>query len=286
MHEIQLRQGRLRYRDVGSGQPLVFVHGLLVNGELWRKVVPPLSVRYRCLVPDLPFGSHRLAMQAGADLSPPGLARIVAELFERLDLQRVTLVGNDTGGAICQLVVADYGERVERLVLTPCDAFDNFPPKEFRSLLWAARVPGVVSLLMQAMRLEFLRQGPLGFGLLTKRPIDASLTRSYVDPALSSAGVRRDLRKVLLGISPRYTVEVSTRLARFSGPVMLVWPPDERLFPFAHARRLAGTFPNAEIVELADSGAFVPEDQPERLAECIARFAAAELQAPAGRRAS
>ena len=104
MHEIELTPGTIRYRDVGRGEPIVFVHGLLVNGDLWRKVVPPLARSFRCIVPDLPLGSHVTAMRPDADLTPPGLARLIADLLAALDLRDVTLVGNDTGGALCQLV--------------------------------------------------------------------------------------------------------------------------------------------------------------------------------------
>src|SRR5947209_13282087 len=105
MPELQLTQGTLNYRDEGKGPVVVFVHGLLVNGRVWDQVLPQLGDRVRCIVPDLPLGAHTIPMKPGAKLDPPALAAMVAELIERLDLTDVTLVGNDTGGAICQLVV-------------------------------------------------------------------------------------------------------------------------------------------------------------------------------------
>ena len=129
MPEITLPQGTIHYRDTGEGPPVVFLHGLLVDGEVWRKVTPLLQGAARSIVPDLPLGSHRLAMKADADLSPAGVARLVGDLLAALDLEDVTLVGNDSGGAISQLVALDHGERVGRLVLTNCDCFDVFPPK-------------------------------------------------------------------------------------------------------------------------------------------------------------
>ena len=151
------------------GKPLVFIHGLLVDGTLWRKVTPLLEGEFRCVVPDLPLGSHRLPMSPDADLSPPGVARIVADFIEALELEDVTLIGNDTGGAICQLVATGHPGRLGRLVLTPCDAYENFLPPAFRPMQYAAHVPGLLTALLQPARLGAVQRSPLGFGLLISR---------------------------------------------------------------------------------------------------------------------
>jgi pimeloyl-ACP methyl ester carboxylesterase len=132
MPDVELTQGTVHYRDEGSGPAVVLIHGLLVDGTVWDRLVPSLSGAVRCIVPDLPLGAHRTPMNPVADLTPPGLARLIAELLERLQLNDVTLVGNDTGGALCQLVVVSHPERLGRLVLTNCDAFESFPPPAFR----------------------------------------------------------------------------------------------------------------------------------------------------------
>ena len=143
MPEIQLTQGTLNYRDEGEGPAVVFIHGLLVNGRVWDEVLPLLGADVRRIVPDLPLGSHTIPMNPGATLDPPALAAMIAELIERLDLRDVTLVGNDTGGALCQLVVARHPERIGKLLLINCDAFENFPPRSFAPALTALRrVPG------------------------------------------------------------------------------------------------------------------------------------------------
>jgi pimeloyl-ACP methyl ester carboxylesterase len=144
MPEIMLPQGTISYRDTGEGPPVVFVHGLLVDGTLWRKVTPLLDGAARSIAPDLPLGSHRTPMNADADVTPHGVARLVGDFLAALDLEDVTLVGNDTGGLISQLVALDHGERVGRLVLTNCDCFEVFPPKEFVPMVKSARVPGGV----------------------------------------------------------------------------------------------------------------------------------------------
>lgn len=214
-------------------------------------------------------------MRPDADLSPPGVARMIAELLAALDLRDVTLVGNDTGGALCQLLVTRQPERVGRLVLTPCDAFDNFPPSMFDGLLLAARVPPVLNAFLQTTRIRAIARSPMVFGWLAKHGLDDATLDSYLRPVRENAGVRRDLVKLARGIDPRLTLEAAERLGAFDRPTLLAWAPEDRLFPFAHAERLATILPDARVVRIADAYTFVSEDQPERLAELIATFVAA-----------
>jgi pimeloyl-ACP methyl ester carboxylesterase len=224
-------------------------------------------------VPDLPLGSHQVPMNADADLSPLGVAKLVADLLVALDLQGVTLVGNDTGGAISQLVAAHHPERLGRLVLTPCDAYENFLPPAFRPLQYAAHVPGLITAFVQAGRLGAVRRSPLGYGMLTKRrPMDDEVFSGYLSPFLADRGVRRDALKLLRGISNRQTIEAAELLRRFDRPTLIAWAPEDRFFKLRFAERLAGDIPDARLVEIEDSLTFVSEDQPERLAEAIAGF--------------
>jgi pimeloyl-ACP methyl ester carboxylesterase len=273
MQEIELSAGPIHYRDSGSGAPLVFVHGLLVNGSLWRKVTPTLESRFRCVVPDLPLGAHSTPMRETADLSPRGVARLLAELLETLDLEDVTVIANDTGGAIVQILAAEHPERIARLVLTPCDTFENFPPPMFRPLKYAARVPGGLNALLQPLRIRRLRRLPMAFGLLTKRPVPHEVTDSWLRPFFANKSVRRDVCRHLRALDPRDLFDAAERLRSFAPPVLLAWASEDRVFPLDQARRLASVFPNAKLVEIADSYTFVPEDQPQRLAELVAGFA-------------
>jgi pimeloyl-ACP methyl ester carboxylesterase len=280
MKEIDLTAGTIRYRDTGSGPPIVFVHGLLVDGTLWRKVIPALEPRFRCIAPDLPLGSHTIPMKPGADLSPPGLARVIGELIERLDLRDVTLVANDTGGALTQILLASgKTERIGRVVLTPSDAFDNFFPPMFRPLQLLARVPGAVNAVIQTLRAPALRRLPLAYGWLAKRRIPKDVTAAWVRPCQTDRGVRRDTARVLAGVSSRYTNEAAEHLASFERPVLLAWAPEDRFFPLEHAQRLSELFPDARLEEVPDSWTFVPEDQPERLAQLVESFARSEATA-------
>jgi len=271
--EVHLDSGTIRYRERGSGPAIVFVHPLLTNGDLWRHVVPELASEYRCIAPDWPIGGHETPMNRDADLSAPGLARIIVDFLAALDLSDVTLVGHDTGGALSQIVVTEYPERIGRLVLLDCDAYENFPPKLLLPIVWSARLPGGDYLLVQSMRIAPLRRLPIAFGWLTKRPIDREIVMgSYLRPCLTNSDVRRDTRKFIKSISHRYTLAAAKKFADFTKPVLIVWTPEDRIFPWKYAERLVGAFPNARLERIDDSYTFVPEDQPHKLAQAIASF--------------
>ena len=272
MPSVELSQGRMDYREDGEGPAVVLVHGLLVNGTLWRKVVPRLAEHARVIVPDLPLGAHSTPMKPDADLSTPGIARHLAEFLEKLDLQDVTLVGNDTGGAVCQVVATQHPERIGRLVLTGCDMFENFPPKVFRGLLVAPKIPGAVPALQAAFKLKPLWRTPLAFGWLAKRPIDDHVIRGWLAPG-TQPEIRRDLKKAIAGVDPSYTRRAAEDLRSFDKPVLLVWGADDRLMPLEYARRLAGMVPDGRVEVIPDSYTFTPEDQPDALAAEIAAFA-------------
>lgn len=268
---VELEQGPIRYRDGGEGEPIVFVHGYLVDGRLWEEAAERLRAEgFRCLVPDWPMGSHAKPMNEEADLSPPGVARIISDFLAALDLDDVTIVGNDSGGAISQVLVTRHPERVGRLVLTNCDTEENFPPAPFGLLTKAARLPGVTT----AMGLPF-RIGPIrraAFAPFAKRPIPDELSASWMEPAAADKGVQRDLRKFTVGIDKRYTLEAAERLGSFHAPVLFAWAPEDRFFRLWRAERLAAMIPDARIETIPDAKTFVSLDQPERLAELIAGF--------------
>jgi pimeloyl-ACP methyl ester carboxylesterase len=271
--ELHLPQGTIRYRDTGgTGAPLLFVHGIGVNGNLWRKVVPRLSKDFRCIVPDWPLGSHDVPMNRDADLTPPGLARMIADLMEALDLRGVTLIGNDTGGALAQLVAADYPDRLARLVLVSCDLYEYFFPPVIRPLQMLARVPGFLSLLGQALRNRMLQRLPVAYGWVMKRPGTREEMNAYLNPPRKSAGVRRDLKKFLISVKNRYTIEAAEKLKSFDKPTLLVWAREEKFFPLEAAHRLASSMPQARLEQVEDSYTFIPEDQPVKLAQLISDF--------------
>ncbi len=272
--QVHLAQGTIRYRELGSGQPVVFVHGLLVNGDLWRKVVPSLSRHCRCIVPDLPLGSHEIALKEDADLSPSGLAQLLSDFLAALDLEGATLVANDAGGALTQIVLTEYAERIGRVVLTDCDSYDAFPPLFFRPLHWGAHLPGFLYLIGQLLQLRWFRRLPMAYGWLAKYPIAPETLASYVGSIAINAAIRRDLGKVLKGTSARYTLQAARKFPRFDKPILLAWATHDRFFPLRYAQALQKVFPNARLELIEDCYTFVREDQPERLAALIEEFLA------------
>ncbi len=274
VREVVIPEGKIRYRETGSGPPVVFLHGIVANGDVWRNVVPELAARHRCITPDWPLGAHELEMGAGTDFSLPGLARIVDHFLAALDLDEVTLVANDTGGAVAQFVAARHPERLGSLVLTPCDAFGNFLPPVLRHLQVGGRTPAGLWVLGQTLRLRVVQRLPIAFGRLTVRPIDRQAMRSYTRPLATDAGVRRDFAALVRAVSSRYTQQVAGKLERFDKPALVVWGLEDRIFPLAHGYRLARLLPQASLEVIEDAGAFVTEDQPRRVAELIGPFVA------------
>lgn len=268
--EIDLPAGKVRYREAGEGKPVVFVHGYLVDGRLWDGVVDNLSDRYRCLAPDWPIGAQQVAMKPDADLSPYGIAATIASFLEALDLNDVTIVGNDSGGAMSQVLVTRHPERIGRLVLTNCDTHENFPPGIFKAMPPIAKLPGGMTLLSAPFRIGALARA--AFKPFSKNPIPADLVASWMAPALHDPDVGRDAQKVTVGMNKRYTLEAAEKLRNSELPVLLTWAPGDRFFPIKHAQRLVAETPNARLVEIPGSATFVPLDQPQRLADEIASF--------------
>jgi pimeloyl-ACP methyl ester carboxylesterase len=269
--ELQLPAGRIRYREAGSGPPLVFVHGYLVDGRLWDGVVDRLADRFRCLAPDWPLGAHGIAMDPAADLSPPGLADLIEAFLSALDLREVTIVGNDSGGAISQVLVTRHPERIGRLVLTNCDTHENFPPGIFKAMPPLAKLPGGMTALSLPFRSAALSRR--AFRPFARGRIPDELVASWMAPGLHDPGVRHDLRKVTIGLDKRHTLAAAEKLRGSPLPILLAWAPGDRYFPISYAERLAGETGNARIVQIPEAKTFVPLDQPQRLAEAIAEFA-------------
>ena len=266
----------LMYSDSGGGGPVVvFLHGVLMGGTLWSDVVDGLRGRYRCIVPELPFGAHRTPMPDDADLTLESLARMIAGFLVELDLHDVTLVCNDWGGA--QLVVSPGGsDRVANLVLVSCEAFDNYPPGlPGRLLCLNASMPGGTFITSQLLRPRFLRHLPVTFGGLSKKRVPNEQFMSWIEPLRHDKRARRDLDKYLRAVPKReQLLEWAEQQRAFTGPVLVVWARDDRLMPPEHAVRLAKHFDNAELVWVDDSRTLIPIDQPEALATHLERFLA------------
>jgi pimeloyl-ACP methyl ester carboxylesterase len=227
---------------------------------------------FRCYLPNWPLGSHAIPVKDPGALSPSGVASMIRDFIGALGLSDVTLVGNDTGGGLCQLVIDAYPDQVGRLVLTNCDAFDKFPPFPFTLVFALLRGPISIKLLSEQMRIKVLRHSPLGYGLLMHP--DAQLTASWLEPCRTDARIRRNVATLLRNVAKTDLTDVSTRLGRFTKAVTIVWGQSDRAFTPALGRRLAALFPNAALIEVPEARTFVPLDAPAAVIDAIATVGA------------
>ena len=278
MPQIALEHATIEYRVLGpedSGHPpVLFVHGALVDYRLWMRAAESLASKgFRCILPTLPLGSHIIPVDDGADLSPRGVAMMIRDFIDALDLRDVTLVGNDTGGGLCQILVDAHPDRVGRLVLTNCDAFDKFPPFPFTVVFALLRTPLLIKVSSELMRLKALRHSPLGYGMLWTNP-DPALTASWLAPVGENPRIRRDVAALVRGIAATDLTDVSTRMNLFTKPVSVVWGLGDRSFTPALGRRLAAQFHDAKFIEVPGARTFVALDQPAAVTEAIAAIGA------------
>lgn len=274
MHKVELSVGPLEYEDTGGEGPvLVFLHGLMIDSSVWRNVVPALQAEYRCVTPTWPLGGHRLPMNPDADLSLRGLALLVDEFLERLDLRDVTLIVNDWGGAQ-GLISEGRADRVGKLVLTPCEAFDNYPPGiPGRMIVRAMKVPGGLKLAMWMHQFHVMRRGPAAWGWMSKRPVPRAVMDNWFRPALKQPEIRRDMKKYGLSTpSKESLLDWAQRMRSFDRPVLIVWATEDKIMPRDHGRRLAELFPDSLLVEIEDSYTLISEDQPEVFTETLRDF--------------
>jgi pimeloyl-ACP methyl ester carboxylesterase len=275
MSEVELSAGTVEYEDTGGSAPVVvLVHGLAMNGSLWRHVVADLRADYRCVVPTWPLGGHRRPMRPDADLSMTGQARLLAEFLDRLGLSDVTLVANDWAGPLV-LVAEGATGRVGRLVIGSCEAFENYPPGLPGRAVWlAAHVPGGVNALAQPLRWRRLRRLPFAFGRMSKRPIPDEVMDDWLAPLLTQRAIRRDVIRYVRA-TPTDTLErAAASFGAFDRPVLVVWAAEDRVMPPEHGRRLAAAFPHGRYVEVADSYTLLPEDQPRAFTAHLRAFLA------------
>lgn len=275
MSFVSLTAGSIHYDRSGpaDGRTVVFIHGYAMGRSLWRPVTERLAARgYSCLAPTWPLGAHTEAMNEGADLSMEGVAATVSELLEALELEDVVLVGNDTGGALAQLVAVDAPDRLGALVLTSCDAFEHFPPPILKPLIAAAKVPPAFAAALQPMRTRFGRKR--AYGALAHADID-HLASEWIEPALSNSRIRDDLRRFTASLDRQTTVAAGARLPEFVKPALVAWSADDEFFAVEDGRRLAATLPDARLEIIPRARTFSMIDRPDALADLIAEFAGA-----------
>lgn len=273
MSIIEISAGTIHYEEFGptDGRPVVFVHGYMMGGQLWRQVSSQLAERgLRCIVPTWPLGAHPEPLRPGADRSIRGMAGIVADTLAALDLRDVVLVGNDTGGVVTQLVAVHHPDRIGALVLTSCDAFEHFPPPILKPVIVGARSKTLFRVGAQAMRIPVVRRR--AFDGLAHANIDA-FTREWVRTALSNPAIIEDLRQFSLSLRTEVTTAVAARLPEFDKPTLVAWSADDLLFQLGDGKRLADIIPNARLEVIDGARTYSMVDRPDRLADLLSSIA-------------
>lgn len=278
MRQVETAAGTIEVQDTGGEGPVVvLLHGLLMDHTLWRDVVAELKRDHRCVLPVLPVGSHRIPMKPDADLSMHGLARIVAEVLEELDLHDVVLVGNDLG--VAQVVAARHPERLGKLVLTSQEAFGNIPPGlpgKFAKL--ATVLPGGIAMAARSLRIRPLQRAPMTFGWMSNAPIPKDIVASWTEAPLKDARVRADVKRYATSPGlPAALTAAAEQLRAFAKPTLVAWSADDKVMPPEHGRRLAEMIPDARHTEIANARTLAPLDQPHALARLIREFVAEEV---------
>ncbi|MFF3322721.1 alpha/beta fold hydrolase [Streptomyces sp. NPDC002889] len=274
MPEIELTAGTIHYEDTGGPGPVVvLLHGLVHDATVWRTVVADLRRDHRCIAPTLPYGAHRTPMRPDVPLDPDSVIELIAEFMERLDLREVTLVESDCGRA--QTVAARHPERLARLVLISCEAFDNYPPgAPGKMISLICKVPGGVALMARVLGLRALRRLPIGLGALTKRPVPTEITEGWLRPLRTDPVIRNDFRRYNAGVRRTELLEAAEALPSFDRPALVVWATEDRMMPRDHGRRLAELLPQGRLLEIEDSCTLIAEDQPEQLSAALRSFVA------------
>ncbi|HTU13562.1 MAG TPA: alpha/beta hydrolase [Solirubrobacterales bacterium] len=268
---VELPQGTIEYRDEGQGPAIVFSHGIFVDSSLWDGLVERLvPAGFRCIRPQTPMGCHRIPMKPDADLSPPGIADLLADFIDALELGSVPVVGSDSGGAVAQMLAARHPEKVSALILANCDALEVYPPVPFNLLPYMARMPGGIAPLGAAMRLRPVRWA--AYRLLAVDPIPDRQLKAWLAPSSRNPGIRGDVNRLLGGVEKSQTFEAAEKLRGFDRPVLLVWGDRDRIFKPDLAERLAAMIPDARIEPVEGGRTFVMLDRPDEVSRRIADF--------------
>jgi pimeloyl-ACP methyl ester carboxylesterase len=285
---VRVGEARVAFYEEGSGAPLLLLHGCPFSSYIWRKVIPLLSSHHRCLAPDL-LGLGDTETPTDADWSLRSQAAMVVGLLDALGIERAHVVGHDHGGAVAQLLAAEFPDRVDRLVISNAEAYDNWPSDEERPFVRATQVPLLGDVLLWAWSL-----GPL-FRLTLKEAkavhdpgvLSAELVDGYIRANLSDRHRRAKAMRFLAGqFDPennRTTMDLLDGLRCFDHPTLLVWAKDDPHFGPAWGERLYRDIPGAVRLELLpETGHLLMEERPEQFATLVGEFLAARVSEAKG----
>jgi pimeloyl-ACP methyl ester carboxylesterase len=262
-HCVETASGRISYIEQGTGEVALFVHGVLLNGHLWRHQLEDLSDMRRCIAVDLlAHGDTEIAPDQ--DVSVTANAKMLRELLDALNVDQVDLVGNDSGGGIAQIFAATYPERVRSLTLTNCDTHDNWPPEAFKPFLAMSAAGGLPETLEALLSDKSVYRSAQALGPAYEHPerLSDESIENYLRPMLRSKQRTRDLERFLAAFDNRHTLAIEARLKTLNAPTLIVWGTDDVYFDLKWSHWLADNIPGARRrVEFVGGRIFFPEER-------------------------
>jgi pimeloyl-ACP methyl ester carboxylesterase len=259
---VQTASGRISYMEQGTGPVALFVHGVLLNGHLWRHQLAQLSDIRRAIAVDL-LAHGDTEITPDQDVSVTANARMLNEFLDALTIDQVDLVGNDSGGGIAQIFAATHPERVRSLTLTDCDAHDNWPPEAFKPFLAMAAGGGLRGTLEAMLADKSIFRSPQALGPAYEHPerLSDDSIDTYLRPLVRTEQRTRDLERFLAAFDNKHTLAIEGRLKTLKVPTLIVWGTDDVYFDVKWSRWLADTIAGARRVEFQGARIFFPEER-------------------------
>jgi pimeloyl-ACP methyl ester carboxylesterase len=262
-HKVETASGTISYVEYGRGPVALFVHGVLLNGYLWRHQVAQLGDVRRCIAVDLlAHGDTEIA--AGQDVSVTANAHMLAQLLDALNIDQIDLVGNDSGGGICQIFAALYPERIRSLTLTNCDTHDNWPPEPFKPFVAMVAAGGLPNTLNAMLADKSVYRSPQALGPAYERPeaVTDDTIEIYLRPFLRSPKRMHDIERFVNAFDNRHTVQIEDKLKRMQAPTLIAWATDDIYFDVKWSHWLEKTIPGTrKRLEFESARIFFPEER-------------------------
>jgi pimeloyl-ACP methyl ester carboxylesterase len=271
--QVDVQSRPVSYIDTGGpGRPALFVHGLATSSYLWRNVIDQLKGERRCVAFDLPLHGQTPAA-ADQDFSLPGLAGFLAGCADELELSDIDLVGNDTGGAICQAYAAAHPDRLRTLTLTNCEARNNLPPRALLPAKWLAKAGLAAATTRWLMRdPQRARRIVYGTGYEDLANLPEEVSRAWLTPMFGTKAAARQNQRILPSLDARDLLAIEPALRRLQIPTLIVWGTGDRFFSIKWAYWLRDTIPGAtDVVELDGAKLFFPDERAAELAAALRR---------------
>ena len=276
---IKTSFGDIAYVEKGAGPVALFVHGVLLNGYLWRNVIDQLADQRRCIAVDL-MGHGATRVAADQDLSFDAQARMLAAFVEALGVEQVDLVGNDSGGGIAQIFAATHPERIRTLTLTNCDVHDNVFPPAFVPLVELIKGGGMLGAFRPLLGNPAAARQAFAATFEAPERVSAETLEAYVRPAIANEESARCSQRWMQALNAEDLSRVTPKLRELQAPTLVIWGTGDVFFDVQWAYWLKDTIPGAtEVIEVPGAKLFFPEERTELLAGHLRRFWA--LQTPA-----